>query len=259
MKRTVVASIGLVSLGIIIGMLLIASFNPNLVSNLFADEKIGAGNPPVMMNDYAKSLNDAYVTASKAVIPTVVSIQVVMETKPANNSMQDDFRDFFKFFGEPFGGDDDGTRRAEAGGSGVFISEDGYIVTNNHVVEDATDIKVTTSDQKDYTAKLVGRDPLTDLAVIKIDGKGFPVVHFSNIEDVKVGEMVLAIGNPLGLNSTVTAGIVSAIGRGGLALMRDKEGYGVENFIQTDAAINPGNSGGGLFNLNGSLVGKTQQ
>jgi serine protease Do len=141
-------------------------------------------------------------------------------------------------------------------GSGVIISKDGYIVTNNHVVKDAdkNGIKVTLTDKREYNAKLIGLDANTDLAVIKIDANDLPVASLGNSDDVQVGQWVLAIGNPLGLNYTVTAGIVSALGRN-IGINGDQSGYGIENFIQTDAAINPGNSGGGLVDINGQLIG----
>lgn len=137
-------------------------------------------------------------------------------------------------------------------GSGVIISKDGYIVTNNHVIADADDIEVTLHDNRTYKATVVGTDPSTDLALIQIKEKNLPTVPFVNSDDVHIGQWVLAVGNPMGLNSTVTAGIVSAKGRN-INILKDK--YAVENFIQTDAAINPGNSGGALVNLNGGLVG----
>ncbi len=250
MKRNYAKSAGILGISLAVFFLIFTILNPNLLSHLFAEEKIGADKAPIVMNDHIKALNNAMQEASKAVLPTVVSIKVTFKSKTDNNQFRDDFQEFFKFFGQP--GDNE---PQEGGGSGVFVSPDGYIITNNHVVENSTEIKVTTDDKKEYKAKLIGTDPYTDLAIIKIEGSNYPYVHFGEIDEVKVGEMVIAVGNPLGLNSTVTAGIVSAIGRGGLALLRDKGGYGVENFIQTDAAINPGNSGGGLFNLEGSLIG----
>ena len=137
-------------------------------------------------------------------------------------------------------------------GSGVIISKDGYIITNNHVVAEADDIEVTLHDNRTYKATVVGTDPSTDLALVQIKEKNLPTVPFVNSDDVHVGQWVLAVGNPMGLNSTVTAGIVSAKGRS-INILKDK--YAIENFIQTDAAINPGNSGGALVNLEGGLVG----
>ncbi len=137
-------------------------------------------------------------------------------------------------------------------GSGVIISPDGYIVTNNHVIQNATDITVTLFDKRTFKAKVIGTDPQTDIALIKIDAKNLPVLPFGNSDDLKVGQWVLAIGNPFNLTSTVTAGIISAKGRS-VSIMDRR--YAIESFIQTDAAINPGNSGGALVDLNGDLVG----
>ena len=137
-------------------------------------------------------------------------------------------------------------------GSGVIVNENGYIITNNHVIDGADDIEVTLHDNENYKAKVVGTDPSTDVALLQIKKKNLPVITFSNSDDVKVGEWVLAIGNPFNLNSTVTAGIISAKGRN-INIIDDKSA--IEAFIQTDAAINPGNSGGALVNLNGELIG----
>ncbi len=137
-------------------------------------------------------------------------------------------------------------------GSGVIINQDGYIVTNNHVIADAEDVEVTLNDNRVYKATVIGTDPTTDIALIKIDAKDITSLPFVNSDDVKVGEWVLAVGNPFSLNSTVTAGIVSAKGRN---ININRERFAVESFIQTDAAINPGNSGGALVNLQGGLVG----
>ncbi|MFH1049301.1 MAG: Do family serine endopeptidase [bacterium] len=255
MKRNILAAIGLLGVGITLGVWLVMTFSSNSGLGLFANEKIGADNPPVTMSPTIRALNEAMVSVSEAVLPTVVSVNVVVEDKNISSPFRNQWKEFFEFFGEqPF--DDKTPRRSEGMGSGVLITKSGYIVTNNHVVENAKEITVTTFDKKSHKAKLVGSDPLTDLAVIKIEAKGYPIAHFADINNVKIGEMVIAVGNPLELNSTVTSGIVSAIGRGGLGLPRQETGgYAVENFIQTDAAINPGNSGGGLFNLEGSLVG----
>jgi len=255
MKRNILAAIGLLGVGITLGVWLVMTFGSDSGLGLFANEKIGADNPPVVMSPTVKALNEAMVNVSEAVLPTVVSVNVTVEEKNFSSPFRDQWKDFFEFFGDtPF--HDNSPRRSEAMGSGVLVTKNGYIVTNNHVVESAKEITVTTYDKKKHKAELIGSDPLTDLAVIKIDAKDYPIAHFADINNVKIGEMVIAVGNPLGLNSTVTSGIVSAIGRGGLGLpTQETQGYAVENFIQTDAAINPGNSGGGLFNLEGSLVG----
>jgi serine protease Do len=163
----------------------------------------------------------------------------------------DFFNQFHQFFELP-----EGKQKIQGAGSGVIISTDGYIVTNNHVVEGATKngIKVVMNDKSEFKAEVIGTDPSTDLAVIKIDAKNLKPAFLGDVNTVKVGDFVIAVGNPLGLNSTVTQGIVSAIGRGQLGLPR-RSNYTIENYIQTDAAINPGNSGGGLFDLTGSLIG----
>jgi serine protease Do len=255
-KSPLLLAIALIGVGIVFGVILVTSFGSNSLTRAFAGsiDDIGAKSAPVTVGSEARILDEAFVSASKAVTPTVVSISVIGEAKTPQNP----FGDMFPFFERP--DDEDapsprGGQKSQGSGSGVFITQDGYIVTNNHVVEDAEEggITVTTTDRREYKAELVGRDPLTDLAVIKIEGNGFPVAHFANKDNIRVGEWVIAVGNPLGLRSTVTSGIVSAIGRGNLNMSRDS--YAVENFIQTDAAINPGNSGGGLFNLQGSLVG----
>ncbi|MCX6312005.1 MAG: Do family serine endopeptidase [Bacteroidetes bacterium] len=147
-------------------------------------------------------------------------------------------------------------KQQEASGSGVIIANDGYIVTNYHVVENADNITVTLNDKRTYDAKVIGTDPNTDLAVIKIEEKNLPFISYGNSDDVKVGEWVLAVGNPFNLTSTVTAGIVSAKARNINLISSNGSGSGaVESFIQTDAAVNPGNSGGALVNTSGQLVG----
>lgn len=198
--------------------------------------------------------------AAEKALPTVVHIKYVQNSKIQTVEVQSD--PFEDFFSDPFGGffgrgqrGQGGTRKQQvqtpkktATGSGVIISSDGYIVTNNHVVDGADELTVTLSDSKEYSARIIGADKTTDLALIKIDAKNLPAIRIANSDNVKVGEWVLAIGNPLGLNNTVTAGIISA-------KARTLGANGVESFIQTDAAINAGNSGGALVNTNGELVG----
>ncbi len=197
------------------------------------------------------------------VMGSVVQITAKVPAGMANGGQQipDEFRDFFRNspFGDPFNDRNDSQsepneeRFSVGTGSGVIIKQDGYIVTNNHVVENATVLEVRLDNQKVYDAEIIGTDPTTDLALIKIKENNLPFVKMVNSDKVKVGEWVLAIGSPLGLNQTVTAGIVSALGRN-INILRDQQ-YGVEAFIQTDAAINRGNSGGPLVNLNGDLIG----
>jgi len=196
-------------------------------------------------------LTDAAEKACEA----VVYIKVTMGGQTRTIEYTDPFEDFFgDFFGRGNGG---GTQRRQvqtpkrqAAGSGVIISQDGYIVTNNHVVEEATDITITLNDNREFSARVIGLDADTDLALLKIEGENFPTLTIGDSEDVKVGEWVLAVGNPFNLTSTVTAGIVSAKARN-LGAKRS----GIESFIQTDAAINQGNSGGALVNARGELIG----
>ena len=165
---------------------------------------------------------------------------------------------YFDPFQGMFGGNGKQTipQEQQASGSGVIISKDGYIVTNYHVIQQAEQIQVTLNDKRAYDATLVGADPNTDLAVLKIDEEGLPFIAWGNSDDVKIGEWVLAVGNPFNLTSTVTAGIVSAKARNINIISGNGSGSGaVESFIQTDAAVNPGNSGGALVNTNGQLVG----
>ena len=185
----------------------------------------------------------------------VVSIAVVEKRKTRAESMiPTDQLDFFRHFGFPFPfGDNGGFTPGRRGqGSGFIISPDGYILTNNHVVENADDVTVSLTDKREFKAKVVGTDPKTDIALIKIEGKDFPAVRLGNSDNVKVGEWVAAIGAPFGLDNTVTAGIVSAKSRS----LPDEQ---FVPFIQTDVAVNPGNSGGPLFNMKGEVIGINSQ
>lgn len=161
------------------------------------------------------------------------------------------YDDFFSFLLPPQSRE----RSYQTSGSGVIISEDGYVITNNHVVQDAETINVVLNDKRSYVARLVGNDPSSDLAVIKIEADGLEPLQFGNSDEVKIGEWVLAVGNPFNLTSTVTAGIVSAKARNINILGNKMSNAPIESFIQTDAAVNPGNSGGALVNLKGELVG----
>lgn len=187
--------------------------------------------------------------AAENAVKAVVNIESIREVEYGSRS----YNPFFDFFGMPYGyGGEPQTREQRAGGSGVIISTDGYIVTNNHVVEDATKLKVKLNDGRLFDAELVGTDPTTDVALIKIDGKDLPTIPFGNSDDLRLGEWVLAIGSPFDLQSTITAGIVSAKARDLGVIPNEAR---VESFIQTDAAVNPGNSGGALVNTHGELVG----
>lgn len=196
--------------------------------------------------------------AAEKSLPSVVHIlstknSKVQTVEVENDPFSDFFSDPFGFFGNPQGNGGKQRRsvrtpKQQGSGSGVIISADGYIVTNNHVVADADELIVTLNDNKEYSARIIGTDKASDLALIKIDGKNLPAITIANSDDIKVGEWVLAVGNPFNLTNTVTAGIVSAKAR---SLYQN----GVESFIQTDAAINPGNSGGALVNTRGELIG----
>ena len=230
-----------VAMGIVAIAFSVAAFN-----------KVGATTPAVPAGQPV----DLTYAAEKA-LPSVVHIKFVQNSKVKTIDVQSDpFSDFFNdpfggFFGRGNGGSQKRqvqTPKRTATGSGVIISSDGYIVSNNHVVEGADELTVTLNDNQEYRARIVGTDKTTDLALIKIDGKNLPAIVIANSDNIKVGEWVLAVGNPLGLNNTVTAGIVSA-------KARSLGANGVESFIQTDAAINAGNSGGALVNTRGELVG----
>ena len=202
------------------------------------------------------AVGDDFVKASKMTVPAVVTIKNYQDRSAQRMPDQDMF-DFF--FGNPFGGNQQRQQQPPKNmpsglGSGVIISPDGYIISNNHVVAGANKLEVVLSNKKSYIATLIGTDPNTDISLLKIEEKGLPYLNFANSDMVEVGQWVLAVGNPLGLNSTVTAGIVSAKGRS-IDILSQQSRTPIESFIQTDAAINPGNSGGALVNVNGDLIG----
>ena len=192
-----------------------------------------------------------FTRAAASTVNAVVSIKsTTMQQQRSSGSMEEEL--FRYFFGQ---GRRDYTPQPRVGmGSGVIISEDGYIVTNNHVIDQANKIEVTLNDKRSFEATLIGSDPVTDLALLKIDAEKLPIVRFGDSDKLQVGEWVLAVGNPFQLNSTVTAGIVSAKSRN-LGMIAPSNRMGIESFIQTDAAVNPGNSGGALVNTAGELVG----
>lgn len=216
---------------------------PSAFTNSVSNISVAAGNP------------GEFTYAAEKTTPAVVHITTKMQQK-SRQQFSSPFDDLFGGFGDPNGGG--GRRQApqqqEASGSGVIISADGYIVTNNHVVAEATEISVVLNDKREFKAKVISTDPSSDLAVIQIKASGLPFLTFGDSDALRVGEWVLAVGNPFNLESTVTAGIVSAKGRQNII---DREGdiNPLESFIQTDAAVNPGNSGGALVNLKGELIG----
>jgi Do/DeqQ family serine protease len=238
------------------------SNNPNFQSSIptnykyagFLDSGYGPAGAPV-----------DFTQAAAAAIPTVVHIKTLTNAKAVNNNLpqQNPFSDLFgddllnQLFGQGGGSGRQRILPERAFGSGVIISSDGYIVTNNHVVAGADKVSVTMSNMKTYTAKVIAADPSYDLAVVKVDAKNLPFMLYGNSADTKIGQWVLAIGYPLYLDATVTAGIISAKARA-LGLNHDRRGgheMAVESFLQTDAAVNPGNSGGALINTSGQLIG----
>ncbi len=212
---------------------------------------VAPSQPPVPLSDFA----NGFASVLKPVLPAVVNIHSSKVVRQRNQFMpffNDPF--FQQFFGNQFGQQaQPQTEREESLGSGVILTSDGTIITNNHVISGATDIKVSLSDKKEYTAKLIGTDEASDIAVLKINATGLPTLPLGDSSKLKVGDLVFAVGDPFGVGETATMGIVSAKGRGPNPMIGQIEAY--QNFIQTDAAINPGNSGGALIDLHGNLVG----
>ncbi len=203
---------------------------------------------PVSLGNFA----NGFSAVIKPALPAVVNIRTSKIVKQQANQMSPFFNDpmFKQFFGDQFGqSGKPHAEREQALGSGVIVTADGTILTNNHVIDGASDIKVQLSDKREFAAKLVGADPKSDIAVLKIEGKDLPTLPLGDSSQLNVGDLIFAIGDPFGIGETATMGIVSATGRGGLHI----ENY--ESFIQTDAAINPGNSGGAMIDIHGNLVG----
>ncbi|MCH2225313.1 MAG: Do family serine endopeptidase [Crocinitomicaceae bacterium] len=244
-------------LGLLGGMLPVAvfmMFSGNTETRSQGDRILSDG-----QSHYAKSTSyelgnmaptENFVQASESSLNSVVHVTTKVETTHFQRDI------FSEFFGGPGAGGRELKQFGQGSGSGVIVSSDGYIVTNNHVINNATEIEVTLNDNRKYNAEVVGTDPSTDIAVLKIEQAGLASLPLGNSDKLHVGEWVLAVGNPFNLTSTVTAGIISAKARN-LNLISDRsEGvFPIESFIQTDAAVNPGNSGGALVNTNGELVG----
>ncbi len=208
-----------------------------------------AADRPINVGTYV----NGFAAVVKPVLPAVVNISSSKIIKAQRNLPDSQFFNdpfFQQFFGNQFGQmQRPRDQREKSLGSGVILSADGYILTNNHVVDGASDIRVSLNDKREFQAKVIGTDPKTDVAVLKISASGLPTMPLGDSSRIQVGDLALAIGDPFGLGETVTMGIVSATGRSGLGI----EGY--EDFIQTDASINPGNSGGALINASGNLIG----
>jgi len=242
MKKTKLTSVVLIFIGILLGTFFACSANVQSPPETKSIQGISIGNPVDFTYAAEKSIN------------SVVHVKIKYKVTYSQNrgGFTDPFFEFF--FGRPQNPREDNEYKEQPGGSGsgVILSEDGYIVTNNHVVEKASSIEITLNDKRTFKAEVVGTDPSTDIALLKIDATDLLPMNFGNSDNLRVGEWVLAVGNPFNLTSTVTAGIVSAKARNINILNADLK---IESFIQTDAAVNPGNSGGALVNTKGELVG----
>jgi len=244
-KRFYLSAGFILVLGIFVGLVL--SSHLDVISSLPAKSQISSKSVDILTQ-----LSDAQSEVAAVATPSVVNISTTRVIKSRDEAPFDLFDDpfFRRFFGDQFPHPNIPKEHKEQSlGSGVIVSEDGYIVTNNHVIEKAQEIVVLLSNKKDYKAKLIGADPKTDIAIIKIDAKGLTALPWGDSNKLKVGEIVFAIGNPFGLNQTVTMGVISAVGRANVGIAD------YEDFIQTDSAINPGNSGGALINARGERIG----
>ena len=220
----------------------------NLLLLLTATLSLFAKSSPDAGTTLLEKTSQAFTDIAEKTMPATVFIKALsacQNAAPMNPMFDDEF--FRRFFGQPF--QNPNAQPQLSGGSGFFVSSDGYIVTNNHVVKDATEITVQLNDGREYPATIFGTDPRTDLAVLKIEEKNLPFLTFGDSDSLKIGEWVVAIGNPFGLEATLTVGVVSAKGRQDIGIAS------YEDFIQTDAAINPGNSGGPLLNLDHQVIG----
>jgi serine protease Do len=222
--------------------------------------KDNTGSAPVKLSVSEKPVSretgiTSFAPVVKKVTPSVVKVYVSATVKQTSHQIPDEFSNnpfFRRFFGDDVGGQQFGRNmpmpKQHGMGSGVIVTKDGYLLTNNHVVDNADEVKVALGDGREFSAKVIGKDPKSDIAVLKIDAKDLPAVELADSDKIEVGDVVLAIGNPFGVGQTVTSGIISATSRGSL-------GLDYEDMIQTDAAINPGNSGGALIDAEGRLIG----
>ena len=232
--------------------LYLTNLNGHFVNNSENLEFTQQVNNPLNLNPRAKVVPFDFTDAAQKAMPVVVHIKASESPQTADRQQNNSNDPWKRFFGEDIFSNPFGNGIKQGSGSGVIISEDGYIVTNNHVVGFADKVEVTLSNNRTYDATIVGKDENTDLAVIKIEATGLPTLEYANSDKAEVGEWVLAVGNPFDLTSTVTAGIISAKGRG-LDIINSTQK--IEAFIQTDAAVNPGNSGGALIDAAGNLLG----
>ena len=256
MSRTLArARLGLVAAGAFFGGLIVAA-GVNLTPFGYAQQQATAPKPSAQEVKPLADASQAFTSIADHVTPAVVSIQTERRaTTRANPRQRGQVPPGLEDFFDQFDPRRQQQQPSRGSGSGFIVSSDGYVLTNNHVVADADRVNVTLMDKRVFKARVVGRDPSTDVAVLKIEGDKFPSVTFGNDLSTRVGEWVLAIGNPLGLDFTVTAGIVSAKGRSGELRGLYESSYAIVDYIQTDAAINPGNSGGPLVNIRGEVIG----
>jgi len=253
-RNSIPVILGFIAIGVIIGIVLTTGFNldtkslaDNKPAEKIYEEGESATNP---QNNMSFTPQKGFVEVVKKVKPAIVTIYTTKNVKvPANP-----WHRFFRGFGFEDVPEGEEREMPQTGlGSGIIVSEDGYILTNHHVIKDVDELRIQLYDSEEYPAEVIGTDPETEVALIKIDKSGLTKAILGNSDDVQVGEWVLAIGSPLELNFTVTAGIVSALSRDINIIGRGS--YAIENFIQTDAAINPGNSGGALVNDRGEVIG----
>ncbi|MES2618167.1 MAG: Do family serine endopeptidase [Bacteroidota bacterium] len=253
--KKIISIFTIAALGALFGVGINHLFNHYQQPSNFEDMQKRNARFASMFSSKEASVGFDFVKVSQSSTPAVVHIKSHFEAEKTTKKSEGQEINPFEFF-KDHGFDFEMPRGPGiATGSGVILTQDGYIVTNNHVIDNASKIEVTMNDKRTYLAELIGTDKTTDLALLKIDEKNLSFMSFGNSDNVKVGEWVVAVGNPMNLTSTVTAGIVSAKGRS-IDLLRSEENlYAIENFIQTDAAINPGNSGGALVSTNGELIG----
>ncbi|OGW28155.1 MAG: hypothetical protein A2X56_04550 [Nitrospirae bacterium GWC2_57_13] len=244
-KTRYTAALFVLAIGIVIGLVLSSQLG---IMNLIPGKSQVSAKSIEVLTELSEALSDVATVAT----PSVVNISTMRVIKSPEGTPFEFFDDpfFRRFFGDQYPHPNVPRERKEQSlGSGVIVSENGYIVTNNHVIEKGEAIKVLLSDKRDFTAKLIGADPKTDIAVIKIEAQELSALPWGDSDKLKAGDITFAIGNPFGLNQTVTMGVISAVGRANVGIAD------YEDFIQTDAAINPGNSGGALLNVRGELIG----
>ncbi len=245
MNKKAVFAIVFITIGLLIGLAITSHFN--IQNQSIAQIKEISSESKGFLGKFSDALAEV-TEASKLSVVNISTVRTIeMKEHPFGRFFDDPL--FKRFFGEESPFHMPRKYKSRSLGSGVIVRDDGYILTNNHVVKGADEIKIITLDKTEYTGKVIGTDPKTDLAVIRIKGNGLSTVKMGNSDKLQVGEVVIAIGNPYGLNQTVTMGIVSAVGRSNVGIAD------YEDFIQTDAAINPGNSGGALVNIKGELIG----